>query len=212
MITTVDDFDFFEDSHSYVSEGRKALNVTGLLKTHGLSNYGMVKAEIMEAARERGKALHAWTAIHDREGNADFLSLPEEWVGYAEGYLLFRKQSGMEIVEIEKPLMALVHGVLIAGTPDRKCRWKRTREVTPDLKFCSATMPGWGIQTGFYEVIKKRKLVLGNTDRCTVRIMRDGKYDLRWHTDESDADVISSIVTLEAWKKNHNLSNGRVSV
>jgi hypothetical protein len=212
MFESVNEFTFEEDSHSYKSEGRTGHAVTTLLKNHRLISYDNVREDWLEIARNRGKTLHAWTANRDRTGDGDFLSLPEEWCGYAEAYELFLRQSGMEILDIEKSLMASIYGVLIGGTPDRRCRWKRTREVTPDYKFCSAPMSGWSIQVAFYEVMKKRKVEVGNTDRCTIRFMPDGRYDITWYDDKSDADIVSSILTLEAWRMNHGLSNGKIKV
>lgn len=215
MFESVNDFTFEEDTHSYISvgEGRHGRSVTTLLKDHNLISYDNVREDWLAAARARGKFLHAWTATRDRSGEPDLFSIPEEWVGYAEAYELFLRQSGMTIIDIEKPLMCSIYGVLIGGTPDRTCRWKRTREVTPDYKFCSRNMPAWSIQIGFYEVLKKRRVDLGRTDRCSVRFMPDGKFDISWYDENSDGDVISSIITLEAWRMNHGMNgNGKLKV
>lgn len=210
MIESIDAFNFEEDGHKYIVQGRSHPSVTGLLKKYGLIDYSMVNPDVLERKRQLGSALHAWTERYDRDGNDDMLVLPEHAIGYAEAWINFRRQSGYELIQIERRLMTEIMGLTIGGTPDRVMRVKRTRDLVLDLKFCAMKMPAWAVQTAAYTMMEFRKLHIGNTERCSCQLFPDGRHRLHWYTEESDGDTFMSIVALEAWKQNNNMrgSNG----
>ena len=207
MIESIADFQFEDDSHSYVTAGRNHPSVTGLLKKYGLISYYMVKPDLLERKRVQGKELHLWTAGFDMSGVADMLSIAEDAMGYAESYMLFRRESGFEILEIEKPLMSSIYGVIVGGTPDRCMRYKRTHEVTLDLKFCAKKMPAWRVQVSGYEMLKYKTTKLGGMgrERASLMLFPDGKYHLEFYADPADGDAFKAIASLEAFKQNHGI-------
>jgi hypothetical protein len=212
MIESIDEFHFENDGHKYIQDGRNHPSVTGLLKQYKCIDYSMVKPQILEAKRRLGVDLHSWTQRFDRTGNGDLLVLPEAAIGYAEAWQNFRRQSGFELIQIEKPLMSTIMGVTIGGTPDRIMRIKRTRDLVLDLKFCTAKMPAWALQTAAYAMITTNKMHIGKTERCSCQLFPDGRYSIHWYDEQSDADAFVAIVALEAWRKNHGLSNGSLKI
>ena len=208
MIESIDDFHFEEDGHKYVQQGKNRPSVTGLLKQYGLIDYSMVKPDVLEAKRKQGSMLHGWTERYDRLGEDDMLVLPEAAIGYAQGWLNFRRQSGFELIDIEERLMTEFLGFTVGGTPDRIMRVNRIHDLVLDLKFCAKPMPAWGPQTAAYTMMKFRKMQIGNTRRCSCQIFPDARFRLHWYDQESDADAFMSIIALEAWKQNHNLKAG----
>lgn len=205
MITDVHSFVFEHDDHSYTASGKRGSSVTGLLQDYKLIDYSMVRKDVLEAKRLIGTAIDTWTEDFDRTGADDMLSLPESAEGYANAWMAFRRQSGFEIVDIQKSLMASIYGILVGGTPDRVMRYKRTKEILPDLKCCASVMPSWKVQTAGYEMLRTRKTHIGKMDRCSVQLFPDGKYDVRWYSDPSDGDAFLAILAIEAWKANHGL-------
>jgi len=207
MITSidVDSFHFEEDGHQYVHAGRNHPSVTGLLKKHGLIDYSMVSHETLMRKRDIGLRLHKWTEVHDRTGVADFMILPEENVGYAKAWLNFLRQSGFEIIDIEFRMMSEIMGMMVGGTSDRHFRYRKSQDLIADLKFCAQPMPAWGPQTAAYTMMRFKKLHIGNTLRCSIQLFPDGRFQIHWYDQESDGDAFLAIVSLEAWKWNHNL-------
>jgi hypothetical protein len=204
--SAIDSFSFEADGHVYTAaSGERAQSATELLKKHRIIDYSRVPESILEPARQRGQILHEWTAEFDRNDNPDFLILPEEWCGYAHGYLKFRRESGLEVIAVERSLMAWMNGVLVAGTPDRRFRYKRVRDVNVDLKFCAAKQPSWKVQTAIYEFLETRTMRLGAMDRFSLQLFPDGKYNLEPYTDRDDGEVFKAILAVEAWRKNHRM-------
>lgn len=209
MIESLDFFHFEEDGHKYVQNGRNHPSVTGLLKKHGLIDYSMVDPVVLERKRELGLALHAWTERYDRDGDDDMLVLPEHAIGYAEGWQKFRRQSDFELIEIEHRLMSSILGLVVGGTPDRRMRRKRTQDVVLDLKFCTYHMPAWKVQTAGYELMRYNRTHLDNTvKRCSCQLFPEGRFQVHWYEDQSDGDAFMSMISLEAWKANNNLTKG----
>lgn len=206
MITSIHDFSFEEDTHTYTHAGKSCKSVTGLLKQYGFIDYSFVKPGLLERKRVLGKDVHGWTACYDITGNDDMLSLPEEGEGYARAWMKFRRESGFfQILEVEKPIMGRIYGVPIAGTPDRELLYRRTKRITADLKCCVTAMPWWKVQTASYRMMRDRKCHLNGGERCSIQLFPDGTYDVLWYTDPTDGDAFLAMVALEAWKSNHGV-------
>lgn len=207
MIHDVHSFTFEEDDHSYTAGGVKAVSVTGLLQKYHLIDYSMVRQDVLQAKQIIGKSIDTWTEEYDRSGSDSMLSLPESAEGYAAAWMMFRRESSFEIVDIQKAMVSSVYGVLVGGTPDRVMRYKRTKEIMPDLKCCTTAMPSWAVQTAGYEILRTKRPHIGRMERCSVQLFPDGKYDVRWYRDVSDGDAFLAMIALEAWKKNHRIKN-----
>jgi hypothetical protein len=206
MIESIHDFSFEEDGHRYISEGKNRLSATGMLKNYGLIDFTGVDPDVLERKRAIGKLVHSWTATHDLEGHADLMAVPEEAEGYCLAWERFRREnSAFEVIEVEKPMMGSVYGVYVGCTPDRKLRYKRTREILPDLKCSACKMPWWKVQTGIYEMVQKQSTYLGQMERCSVQLFPDARYSVDWHRDNSDADAALAMFALHAWKKNNRI-------
>lgn len=205
VIESIDEFDFQEDTHRYVASGVAGKSVTELEKAYGLINYAKANPEILQRKAKLGRIIDQWTAHYDRTGTANWFTLPEDLEGYAGAWVNFRQDSGFEIVEIQKPLMSFIHGVLVGGTPDRIMRDRRGNILTPDIKCCSVVQPAWSVQTAFYEMLYTGRTNLRGL-RCAVQLFPNGRFNLIPHEDHAtDEAVVQSIVTLEAWKANNKL-------
>ena len=75
------------------------LRVTQILRLAGLVDFSGIAPGVLEAARQRGTAVHSWIDGY----HFGTQSAPEpEIAGYCEAYLRFLRECAMEIVGVEQ--------------------------------------------------------------------------------------------------------------
>lgn len=106
--------DFYDKGHIYMLDGERIPCVSDLCRFLHKEIYKDAPLWQMEAAADRGTAVHKATEELDKVGTA---KISEEYAPYLEAYAAFRWEHDVEWELIEHPDYHPVHGY--AGTIDR---------------------------------------------------------------------------------------------
>lgn len=193
---------FDEPSHTYRYQGKEVPSVTQLLDT-ALYNFAMVPEDLLQAAADRGTAVHLATELYDQD-DLDESSLQPEWVPYLDAWKKFRAESGFEIDFIERKVF---HPTLhYAGTIDRGGRMNKQRWLL-DLKTTSTVSHAAGVQLAAYEKAAREndEIYKGTRKihRGVVQLKNNGTYRLVPFKEESDWNTFVALLNIHNWKKNH---------
>ena len=110
----MDDLIFYEKSHIYMLDGERLPCVSDLCRFLHKEIYKDAPLWQMEAAADRGTAVHKATETLDKTGTAE---ISDDYAPYLEAYAAFRREHDVEWELIEQPDYHSVHGY--AGTIDR---------------------------------------------------------------------------------------------
>jgi hypothetical protein len=215
------DFEYEDEGHVYTAgDGVVVPSVTEGLKRCGIFDYSMVDPALLEFKRQLGSNVHAWTADVDRYGlqHVDPLSVTPLERGFGQGWLNWTRDVRPKFLAIEEPMMRVLCGCRIAGTPDRIAQIGNRLWVV-DIKCSAMTHPGWGLQLADYEAMWTQRTTIGAMGRMIVRLTGDGRYScktfsdpldgvvamagLRWVTNPADT---ASQITVENWKRNMRIT------
>lgn len=105
---------FFDKGHIYMLDGERLPCVSDLCRFLHREIYQDAPVWQMEAAAERGTAVHAATEMLDREGTA---AVDDEYRPYIEAYVAFRREHDVQWELIEHAAYHPAHRY--AGTIDR---------------------------------------------------------------------------------------------
>ncbi len=177
---------FDEPTHVYRLDGRPVPSVTSLLGK--LHDFAGVPADVLEAARQRGTAVHRACHFFD-ENDLDESQLTPQVAGYLQGWKKFRAESGCVIHECETMAAHPVHR--FAGTYDRVLSFPSFSNGTLDIK---TGEPHWvmGLQLAAYNALRSEIAA----PRATLHLRADGTYRLKHWVDHSDWPAFLSLVTL----------------
>lgn len=181
-------------SHTYTLDGKRLPSVTQVLQIVG--GYEGIPERVMEAARERGDAVHLATEFHDR-GVLDAASIPAEIIGYFDAYLRFMDESQFVVTDIEQRVWSAKRG--FAGTADRFGTMSKTSCVL-DIKCTAQHMPAAALQTAAYQFAALESFGIVAKARFSLLLKPDGHYSLKEHTDPSDLSVFLSCLQVHIWK------------
>ena len=193
--------EFDEPTHTYRVDGRVVPSVTTILKP--LVDFGFVKAEVLEAKRELGRAVHRVCELHDL-GRLDPRSVHEKVGGYYAGYLKFLRDYAPKWEGIEERVYHPRFNY--CGTLDRRGRLEGFRAIL-DVKATVALSPVTGLQTAAYA----EAYVAENPDapgipphrRYALQLTPEGMYVLREYTDPGDIATFYSLVNITNWKNRY---------
>lgn len=193
---------FDEKEHKYTLDGKEIPSVTTILGQ--IIDFSMVPAARLEAARQRGNAVHKATELFDL-GTLDHTSIHEKIEPYLAAYGQFLIDSKYKVEHIEKRIYSEKYGY--AGTLDRAGRFPDSTGIVDLLDIKSAIQPGasWGPQLAAYETAFCE---LYETELCRVfslRLNKDGKYKLDQYKDRRrDMTVFLSCLNIfnymRGWK------------
>lgn len=176
--------------HEYRLDGAVIPGVTRLL--WHLHSFAGVSREVLDAASERGTAVHIACQLWD-EDNLDGASVDQAIAGYVEAWKQFTRDFSPNWRHIETrgfhPTLRYAGTVDRAGVIDG-------RMTVLDIK-TGAPHPVWGIQTAAYA----QMLGMPSARRATVKLNDDGTYRLRPWNDPTDWPAFCSLVTLNSWKE-----------
>lgn len=110
----MDDLIFIEKSHVYMLEGERLPCVSDLCRFLHKEIYRDAPSWQMEAAADRGTAVHKATEDLDKTGRAE---ISDDYAPYLEAYAAFLREHEVKWELIEHPDYHPVHGY--AGTIDR---------------------------------------------------------------------------------------------
>jgi len=200
-------FSFEEDRHIYRNAaGIERPSVTGSLTAQGIFNFSMVPADVLENARRRGRNVHKWCAEYDIHGFIDDTWMADDEIPYFEAWLKFRREVKPRIIAVEQPMLGLICGVEVGGTPDVEA-WIGPVRYIIDRKCCASRHPGWALQTADYEFLKTGRPRCGHLGRMSVQLFPTGRYAAICYEDPRDADAAIAAVTLTAWDDQANEAN-----
>lgn len=184
---------FQAEGHRYLLDGQPIPSVTTLLGK--LHSFAGVPEDVLEAARQRGTAVHRACHFLD-EDDLDESQLTEQVAGYLSGWKRFKAESGCVIHECETMAAHPVHR--FAGTWDRVLSFPTFDRGTLDIK---TGEPHWvmGMQCAAYNALRG---VLPSP-RATLHLRVDGTYRLKRWTDPSDWPAFLSLVTLHTLMEKH---------
>jgi hypothetical protein len=168
----MDELIFYEKSHIYMLDGERLPCVSDLCRFLHKEIYKDAPIWQMEAAADRGTAVHRATELLDRTGQAE---ISDDYAPYLTAYAAFRREHEVEWELIEHPDYHPVHGY--AGTIDRYGMVDGYRTLV-DLKTTyTVYKPLCGASLNLYRLIleARQKAV---ERLLIVHLRKDGGYKL----------------------------------
>jgi hypothetical protein len=183
--------------------GEEIPGVTRVLEVCGLVDFSMVPSDVLQAAQQRGTAVHQ--ALHYLDdGELDQDTLDENLHGYVMAYLAFKNQCGFTPHLVEHRVHSLAHRW--AGTLDRTGELLRkdggADPCIVDFK-SGLVLPAHRIQLAAYQsgLPDARKY-----RRITLALREDGTYRVHEYDGKDygrDLNVFHAAVALWHWKHDH---------
>lgn len=168
----MDELIFYEKSHIYMLDGERLPCVSDLCRFLHKEIYKDAPIWQMEAAADRGTAVHRATELLDKTGTAE---ISDDYAPYLTAYAAFRREHEVEWELIEHPDYHPVHGY--AGTIDRYGTVDGYRTLV-DLKTTyTVYKPLCGASLNLYRLIleARQKAV---ERLLIVHLKKDGTYKL----------------------------------
>ena len=191
------EFRFDRVDHSYWLGKTRLIGVSEAIQAAGLKDFSMIKPEVLEHAQKRGTAVHAACQYLD-EGDMDWSTVSPEIEPYVRAWERFKKDTGVELLGIEKPLFHATLGY--AGTPDRVVNLYPHKGII-DLK-TYAPDAVTGIQLAGYSYLELgQQSPLDAPKRWGLWLKDDGRYSLTQYTDRGDEAVFMSCLTIAKFKR-----------
>lgn len=193
------DLEFYDKGHIYMQGGERIPCVSDLCRFIHKEIYKDAPVWQLEAAADRGTAVHKATEVLDTTGTAEISS---EYAPYLEAYAAFLREHSVEWELIEHPDYHPEYGY--AGTIDRYGKVDGIRTLL-DIKttytvykpLCSASL---NLYRMMLEARQKR------VERLTIlHLKKDGKYKLI-SFDFDDSVPLSLITIHNALKKKRRKS------
>jgi hypothetical protein len=194
---------FDEEKHEYRHDGRVVPSVTQILKPLSEAEYRGVNRDVLDAAAQRGKAVHKMIEL-DLRDDLDVDSLPDELQPYYTAWQNFRNLSGFECLLSEARVYSPRYNY--AGTLDLFGRLNGDAALI-DAKRTVVVPRSVGPQTAGYEQALRwnypdlvSKCVNGPGEGCINRyalhLRADGSWRLVPQKDPNDARVFLAALTL----------------
>lgn len=184
---------FNEELHQYQFDGVVKPSVTQVLGR--LHDFGMVPADILKAACERGTAVHLLCQYHD-EGDLDDASVGE-YRGYLNAWIKFCADYQVEWDGIEVQKYSTRFG--FAGTMDRRGIVRRVAHIV-DIKTSLQPHRVWGMQTAAYrQLCAEEDPTWLLARRATVQLRPDGSYKFIPWDSPTDWPAFLSLINLINW-------------
>jgi hypothetical protein len=187
--------------HRYFWNGTEVPSVSTVLKP--LTDYGMIPADKLEIARQKGVAVHKMVELHAK-GDLDEETLPEWMRPVLEQWLRFCDDTGFKIIEYERQVYHPAYGY--AGTLDLIGMIGEGDEFPIiDVKRSFFAGPVIGMQTAAYaeayiaETGDKRIKT-----RYALKLNETGPYRLEPFTDKKDFGDFITALAFHKLKEKHS--------
>ena len=196
--------DFDERKHIYRLDGLKVKSVTQILKEERFIDFSRVPAQILDAAANFGRAVHKATALYDMD-DLDYSTLDKELEPYLDGWIKFKKDTGVTIAAIEEPIAS--KRLMLAGTPDRNRAILNDKLTLIEIKTVSVFSPAIALQLAGYELIENegKKAKDKIKQKVGVRLKGDGTYELtpKTYFSPNDTNIFLGALIGNRWKEGH---------
>lgn len=194
--------DFDEKKHLYQIDGQKVKSVTQILKEEGFIDFSKVPAAILDAAANFGRAVHKATALYDSD-DLDYSTLDKELEPYLDGWIKFKKDTGITFSDIETPIAS--KRLMLAGTPDRNRAIFHDKLTIVEIKSVTVFSRAIALQLAGYELIENegKKVKDKIKQKVGVRLKGDGDYELTPKTYFSpyDTNIFLGALLGNRWKE-----------
>lgn len=191
---------FDPDAHTYTLDGSILPSVTQLTDIYGAVSVqeGDPTELTMEAAAERGTAMHAYLEHRVWGGVREEFELPGAYEGYADGVDLFLSEHAVDPYLTETPMWGELGGIKFAGTPDFVGMFDGALSVL-DWKFVSQVQKTKvGAQlNGYFALCQSNDWLLDKL--FCVQFLPDGAY--RLYPAGTAEDSFS--LCLSVWREKH---------
>ena len=175
---------FYDElSHAYYGpDGKWIPSATQILTLCGLSDYSMIKPEVLENKRRIGKEVHLHCAEFDKHGFLDPSWISDDAKPYVDAYLLFREQRRFvpDAAKVEVPMIAEVHGMKFGVTPDAPGTLDGYAALL-ERKCVEASQAVWAVQTALQEMALHKSGFCGRMQRFALQLKKSGKYKIDPH-------------------------------
>lgn len=169
------DFRFDPASHRYHLDAKELIGLTRALKLGGVAEgYEYVNEGVLELARERGKAVHKATELHDR-GRLDESSVHPAVAPYLAAWRSFLALKRVQVIDIERPIFSKKWG--FACTPDRTVFVNGKLGVL-EIKASDYMSDAYALQTEGQRIAAAEFYKTNFSSRFVVRLRSDGTYRL----------------------------------
>ncbi len=190
-------FRFEPETHSYFLGKNRLIGVSEAIQAAGLKDFSQIAPDVLEHARQRGTAVHAACHFLD-EGDLDWATVSPEIEPYVRAWERFKKETGVELIEIEKPKFHATLG--FAGTPDRVVNLYPHKGII-DLKTYKPDLVT-GVQLSSYSYLNFGPQPTWDAPkRWGLWLKDDGKYSLTEYTDRSDERIFLACLDICKFKK-----------
>ena len=186
---------FEEETHRYFLDGKEVPSVSALLEPLNKSVYSDIPSDILQAAAERGTAVHRATEDIDAGISFDFC---EEWFGYIEAYMDFKKEHEVKWFATEQMYASKKHK--FAGTVDRVGMIDDNFSIL-DIKTTSTIHKTLVIpQLTLYEMLYDEEVGVDKVEkRYILQLQKKGKYKLQEF--EQNAKLAKALLEIYKFKE-----------
>jgi hypothetical protein len=193
---------FDEATHTYTWNGVVVPSVTQVLKP--LTDYGMITADKLEIARQKGVAVHKMVELHAK-GDLDEETLPEWMHPVLAQWEKFVVDTGFEIINSETQVYNPSYGY--AGTFDLYGRM-RDGDALIDVKRSFLAGPVIGLQLAGYHAamvdsLKNIGVKFGSVNRYALKLNEIGPYRLEPFADKKDFGDFITALAFHKLKEKH---------
>jgi len=184
---------FDEATHTYAWNGVVVPSVTQCLKP--LTNYGMIPADKLEVARQKGVAVHKMVELHSK-GDLDVETLPEWMRPVLAQWEKFVADTGFKMLLSEH---RVYHPQFCyAGTLDLYGSMNgEDAHIDVKRSFVAGAVIGYQL-AGYQAALYASQKVGKNAKRYALRLNENGHYRLEPFTDNAD---FNHFVTCLAFKR-----------
>ncbi len=174
--------EFEPTAHIYRWAGRVVPHVTGVLD--GLTDYSRVKPHHMQAARDKGNAVHKLVEFSAQGRSCD---IPEWMEPVAVYWTRFVQDTGFAFIASEQRVYHPIY--CYAGTLDLVCELPRTNLPGAGVLDVKRSFMGGatiGYQTAAYQHAYEASTGVKINWRAALRLREDSAYRLATYSDKGD--------------------------
>lgn len=196
---------FNADNHEYKWEDRRVFSVTQVLQSVGISDFSMVKKEVLERAQDYGTKVHKMLELYNKKDlNEEALDL--HLVKVLDQWKQFQLFYNIDIHAVEEKLYSKKYK--FAGTLDLIFSFNGIGEKNRPKKLCvidcktGAYQKSHPIQTSAYV-----QLLLENMDKffdisreAYTLTLTDNSYKLNVHRNRNNLNVFLSALQVANYK------------
>lgn len=193
---------FDEFGHLYKIDGVVIPSVSQILQANGLSDFSMVKPDILERAKQFGLGVHKGCELHDLK-TLDRDSLCDPLVPYITQWQRFLTTFKVQILDIERRFWSTKYR--FGGCLDRVAIIN-SKLTDVEIKTTTSISPTTAIQTMGYKILydEGRKFKDKIKKRLVVQL-KEKSFEIKEYRDARDEQIFMSCLTVLNYKKGRGI-------